>query len=180
MKKTGVLSLVLLLLACCLGALAEQAAAPATIPFAYNVIPVEGLPYRYGIPKEWVQEQLTEDALAWGQIGKFQHPLGTASVLVTLEELDLKDYPEGLTIDQLAELMKKWKGYRDVERTDIGQTSFISYAQQKEKTTGLMTMLPGREGEQLILRFDFAFHPADESTAELSRQIAGLLAELAQ
>lgn len=177
MKRVAFLLAALLVLAWGLPTLAQQEDAVSTVPFAYTLFEVEGVPYAYGMPQDWPQVELTQDERAWGQIGKFQNPAGDAVALVTLEELDLKDYPAGLTLDELAALMKGWKGYRDVERVDIGQIPFISYAQPKEKSTGLMAMLQSGEGDVLILHFDFVFESPDEGTAEISRQIAGLLRE---
>lgn len=178
MKKWISLALVLVLALSATLALAEVTL--VSNADGYNIYALDMIPYSYGVPEDWLVVELTEDEIAWGQIAKWEAADQSASVLLTLEELQMEEFPDGITTEQLAELMKGWKGYKDISVVTIGQRPFIAYAQPKEGTLGLMTLLELLEDQGAgtnILHFDFAFQQEDDANVTFMQKVASLFEE---
>lgn len=145
------------------------------VSFDFRMEMIEGVPYSYGVPQDWTKLDLTEDEIAWGQIGRWQSPDQTTTLDVTLEELT-----EAVTMVQLSGMMLGWQNYKDVGLFNLNGREMIGYQKVEEGTYGMTTMIPQEEGEMpLLIDFDFTFAVADEAAARLGMEIASLFSEVA-
>ncbi len=176
MKKLAAILLGLCLLLGAAGLAENTDVTIEKVSFDFTMQRIEGVPYGYGIPKDWTRLDLTEDDIAWGMVGRFQSPDCKIKVEVTLEELT-----EAVTMDQLAQMMLKWKNYTDVGLMTINTRPFIGYQKVKEGTYGLATMIPQEDDEKgLLVDFDYTFAAADGLAARTGMEIASLFSEVAE
>lgn len=122
MKKTLALLLSLVLLCACGASLAE--AIPEVViyelPFEPVTYPLGESGYTYQMPADWVSLELSEDDLAFGVAGRFENPEKTLLVEVALEQLT-----ENVSWEELAELMKGWTGYSQVQPFTVNDEPYI-------------------------------------------------------
>lgn len=161
-----------LALALCIGLV--QGLAAEQVSFANHLEQIDELDYAYGVPDDWQKIELTEEEVAWGQIGKWQSPDASETLLVSLEELT-EAVP---SIEALAEMMKNWKSYSNIELITLGERQYIAYEKTKDGIHGMTTLIEDAEGQQLLVDFDFTFTNADEAALKRAKEIVGLFSEI--
>lgn len=174
--------LITILLALCLGmgltaAWAEDTAGVNDVtlgepPFVYQMVAIEGTNFLYGVPQDWAAQELSEDDVAFGYIGRWQSPDGK-----TLLEVALEDLTEDVSLSQMAEMMANWTAYSNAVLGSINGRELISFEKPDDGIHGFFTMLDMEGDKPLLLRMDFTLETLDTEAAMTIGYIAGLVGE---